>query len=249
MLAFAGVSKSRGRHFRLGPLDLRLATGVTHALVGPSGCGKSTLLRLACGLVWPDAGRVEVAGHHLQRKTIRTTRRGLGFVLQEGGLFPHLKARDNVELVARHLGWPRERIETRVAELRALTGLSEGVLDRYPLQLSGGQRQRVSLMRALMLDPPLLLMDEPLGALDPMIRAELQDQLKGLFRALEKTVLLVTHDLAEAAHLAETILLMSEGSLVQTGTLHELEHAPRNDFVEAFISAQRRLHGGLEGGS
>jgi osmoprotectant transport system ATP-binding protein len=166
-------------------------------------------------------------------------RRRMGYVIQEGGLFPHLTAGQNVTLMARHLGWKPDLIDDRVDELTALTHFPATGLDRYPVQLSGGQRQRVSLMRALMLDPEILLLDEPLGALDPMIRAELQGELREIFRTLGKTVVLVTHDMGEAAYLGDTIVLLRGGRIVQSGTLPDLVHAPADDFVHRFLSAQR----------
>jgi osmoprotectant transport system ATP-binding protein len=163
----------------------------------------------------------------------------MGYVIQEGGLFPHLTAGDNVTLMARQMNWGRDRIAKRLQELAAITRFPRDGLDRFPLQLSGGQRQRVSLMRALILDPDVLLLDEPLGALDPMIRTELQADLKSIFQELEKTVVLVTHDLGEAAFFGDVIVLIREGQIVQTGTLPELLQTPAEPFVTNFINAQR----------
>jgi osmoprotectant transport system ATP-binding protein len=166
-------------------------------------------------------------------------RQRMGYVIQDGGLFPHLTARQNVELLARHLGRPRDRISARTDELAALTHFPTDGLDRFPAQLSGGQRQRVSLMRALALDPDLLLLDEPLGALDPLIRAGLQADLKQIFSSLQKTVVLVTHDLGEAGFLGDRLVLLRDGAIVQAGTLAELVRAPADPFVTRFINAQR----------
>ena len=163
----------------------------------------------------------------------------MGYVIQEGGLFPHLTAAANVTLMARHLEWPPDRLQTRLQALAALTQFPAEALGRYPVQLSGGQRQRVSLMRALMLDPDVLLLDEPLGALDPMIRADLQTDLKRIFQQLHKTVVLVTHDLGEAAFLGDVIVLMRAGEIVQQGPLAELLQTPAEPFVTDFINAQR----------
>jgi osmoprotectant transport system ATP-binding protein len=162
-------------------------------------------------------------------------------VIQSGGLFPHLTARDNVTLAARHLKREPAWIDARMQELKELVQLQDDVLARYPGDLSGGQRQRVSLMRALMLDPDLLLLDEPLGALDPMVRHGLQDELRALFARLAKSVVLVTHDLAEAAFFADTIVLMREGRIVQQGSYDDLTQRPADDFVRAFLQAQRAL--------
>jgi osmoprotectant transport system ATP-binding protein len=208
-------------------------------LIGPSGCGKSTLLRLLIGLITPDAGTVSFDGTAVTPVTARQLRLRMGYVIQDGGLFPHLTARRNVTLMARYLGWDRKRADDRLSELAALTRFPADGLDRYPQQLSGGQRQRVGLMRALMLDPAALLLDEPLGALDPLIRAEVQQELRDIFQALGKTVVMVTHDLAEAAFFADRIVLMRDGEVVQAGSLAELWHRPADGFVTRFVQAQR----------
>jgi osmoprotectant transport system ATP-binding protein len=222
-------------------LDLVLEQGRTTALIGPSGSGKSTLLRLIVGLLHPDAGTVRISGVTVEPASLPTLRLRMGYVIQEGGLFPHLSARDNAALMARHLRWDSARIRARIGELAALVRLPEDSLDRFPVQLSGGQRQRVSLMRALLLDPDVLLLDEPLGALDPMIRAELQADLREIFARLGKTVVLVTHDLAEAGFLSQSLVLLRDGKLVQRGTLDELVRTPADPFVSRFVSAQRGL--------
>ncbi len=219
---------------------LSVDRAATLALIGPSGSGKSTLLRLLVGLVPPDRGRIVVGGLLLDKRTRRELRLRVGYVIQEGGLFPHLTAGANVTLVARDRGWSRTRVSRRLEELLDLTQLGAGLLDRYPVQLSGGQRQRVALMRALMLDPQVLLMDEPLAALDPLIRSDLQRELRRIFGRLGKTVLLVTHDMAEAAYLGDEIALMRAGRIVQRGTLDELAERPAERFVSDFLGAQRR---------
>jgi osmoprotectant transport system ATP-binding protein len=193
------------------------------------------------GLVLPDHGSVSIAGKVLTPATVLEVRHGLGYVIQDGGLFPHLNARDNVILMARYLGWPAEQIKDRLDRLAELTRFPQDGLDRFPGQLSGGQRQRVSLMRALMLDPKVILLDEPLGALDPMVRAELQADLRAIFRSLEKTVVMVTHDLAEAGWFGHEILLMRSGRIVQRGQLKALVDEPIEPFVTQFVSAQRQL--------
>jgi osmoprotectant transport system ATP-binding protein len=242
MLQLVGVSKSYNCAPALWPTDLTIPAGQTTVLIGPSGCGKSTLLRLMAGLLQPDSGVVTFEGVPVTPANSRALRRRIGFVVQDGGLFPHLTARGNVTLLARHLGWNRERIEERLAELTALTRFSADLLDHYPVQLSGGQRQRVSLMRALLLDPALLLLDEPLGALDPLIRSDLQTDLRGIFQALHKTVVLVTHDLGEAGFLGDTLVLMQAGRIVQRDTFANLLRAPADEFVTRFINAQRHPH-------
>jgi osmoprotectant transport system ATP-binding protein len=239
MFELRGVSKHYGPHAALHPLDLSIAAGTT-VLIGPSGCGKSTLLRLMIGLIRPDAGLVLFEGAPLTAENILPLRRRMGYVIQDGGLFPHLTARDNVALLPRYLRWERDRLQMRVAELADLVRLPADSLDRLPHQLSGGQRQRVSMMRALMLDPDVLLLDEPLAALDPMIRRDLQEDLRGIIRALRKTVVLVTHDIGEAAFFADLIVLLRAGAIIQQGSWRDLLHAPRDPFVTEFINAQRR---------
>jgi osmoprotectant transport system ATP-binding protein len=241
MIKLKGVSKSFGGATVLEQLDLTIAPGRTAVLIGPSGCGKSTLLRLIIGLVRPDAGSVAIAGTELTDDTVLQVRRNVGYVIQDGGLFPHLTARANVILMARYLGWSAERINMRLADLAELTRFPLDGLERFPVQLSGGQRQRVGLMRALMLDPGVILLDEPLGALDPMVRAELQDDLRTIFRSLAKTVVMVTHDLAEAGWFGHEILLMRQGRIVQRGSLHELLDRPADPFVTQFVRAQRQV--------
>jgi osmoprotectant transport system ATP-binding protein len=164
-------------------------------------------------------------------------RQRIGYVIQEGGLFPHLTARENAAIMPRYLRWESARTAKRVEQLTELTRLTSSLLDRYPCQLSGGQRQRVSLIRALMLDPDVLLLDEPLGDLDPMVRAELQDDLRNIFRELGKTVVLVTHDLAEAGYLGDRVTLIRSGRIVQQGSF--AEDNPADDFVARFVQAQR----------
>jgi len=241
MLQLVGVSKSYNGTPALRPTNLTIAAGCTTVLIGPSGCGKSTLLRLMAGLIQPDSGGITFEGVPVTPVNARELRRRIGFVVQDGGLFPHLTARGNVTLLARHLGWDRLRIDNRLTELMDLTRFSSKLLEHYPVQLSGGQRQRVSLMRALMLDPALLLLDEPLGALDPLIRSDLQADLRGIFQTLHKTVILVTHDLGEASFLGDMLVLMQSGRIVQQGTFANLLHAPVEEFVTRFINAQRSV--------
>jgi osmoprotectant transport system ATP-binding protein len=239
MLDLVGVSKTFGPHTALHPIDLRLPPGRTTVLLGPSGCGKSTLLRLMVGLLRPDTGTVLFDGQPLTADNVLQVRRRIGYVIQDGGLFPHLTAHGNVTLMARYLGRDAAAIDKRLAELAELTCFPGDGLDRYPAQLSGGQRQRVALMRALMLDPDVLLLDEPLGALDPLIRSDLQGDLRGIFRAVGKTVVLVSHDLGEAGFLGDLIVLLRDGRVVQRGTLADLVRAPAEPFVTQFINAQR----------
>ena len=223
----------------LGPIDLSIGEASTTALIGPSGAGKSTLIRMLNGLVLPDGGEVRFRGRSLASQDLNEVRRQIGYVIQGGGLFPHLDAKANVALVARFLGWDEARIDRRIAELAALAHLPAELLSRFPSQLSGGQAQRVSLLRALLLDPAVLLLDEPLGALDPITRFELQRDLREAFTRLRKTVVIVTHDLAEAGFLAGRIVLLRDGKIAQDGSAEELVRAPADAFVERFVKAQR----------
>jgi len=241
LVQLRGVTKSFGNSVALHPTDLEFSSGLTTALIGPSGCGKSTLLRLTIALLEPDRGQILFEGTELTKASAPHVRERIGYVIQEGCLFPHLTAKANVLLMSRHLGRERSEIEARLEELCALSQFPRGGLDRYPAELSGGQRQRVSLMRALMLSPDLLLLDEPLGALDPLVRSALQRDLKEIFTRLRQSVVLVTHDLAEAAYLADEIVLMHEGRVVQRGPATELRDRPANEFVREFIHAQRSI--------
>jgi len=239
MFELRGVSKAYDGVHALRGVDLAIAPGRTTVLIGPSGCGKSTVLRLMAGLLRPTAGEVLFEGRAVTAEALPGLRRRMGYVTQDGGLFPHLTGLANVTLMARHLGWAADRRTTRVAELCRLARLEETTLGRYPAEMSGGQRQRVSLVRALMLDPDALLLDEPLGALDPMVRFDLQNDLREVFGTLRKTVVLVTHDLAEAAYFADEVVLMREGTIVQRGSPADLLERPANEFVRQFVRAQR----------
>ena len=239
MFHLIGVSKTYASHVALLPTTLRIEPAKTTVIIGPSGCGKSTLLRLMVGLIRPDGGAVEFDASPLDERNLLQSRQRMGYVIQDGGLFPHLTAKRNITLTARYLKWPSARINSRLEELTNLMQLAPTRLQSYPIQLSGGQRQRVSLMRALMLDPTVLLLDEPLGALDPMIRRDLQNDLKNIFKKLAKTVVLVTHDLREAIFFADTIILMRDGRIIQQGRPRDLLEKPAEPFVTDFVNAQR----------
>lgn len=241
MIEFDGVSKRYGEAVALHSTTLSVRAGGCTALIGPSGCGKSTLLRLAIGLIYPDTGETRVMGTVVSPETALQLRHKMGYVIQDGGLFPHLTAEQNAAIFARRQTVLRDGWRKRLIELCELTRFPVDLLARYPTELSGGQRQRVSLMRALMHDPDVLLLDEPLGALDPMVRVALQQDLKQIFAALGKTTLMVTHDLAEAAYLADEIVLMREGRVVQQGAFSVLAANPASPFVTEFIAAQRSL--------
>jgi len=238
VIALRDVTKRFGAITALDRVSIDVVAGTTHVLLGSSGCGKSTVLRVILGLAAPDEGVVLVDGTPVDGSTRAELIGRVGYVVQDGGLYPHLTAFANVALGAEAKGWTRSRMKTRVVELAAMAGIDEAMLGRYPRELSGGQRQRIGLMRALMLDPPILLLDEPLGALDPIVRAELQGQLGRLFAALGKTVVLVTHDIREAALLGHTITLMSAGRAVQQGTFRDLAERPATPFVTQFLTAQ-----------
>jgi osmoprotectant transport system ATP-binding protein len=230
--SFAGMKVVDG-------VDLTLNPGTTTILIGPSGCGKSTLLRLMLGLISPDEGRVLFGGESLTKAAILQIRRRIGYVIQDGGLFPHLTAEANVPLMAKRLKWEPDRLHRRLDDLVELTKFPRDGLARYPVELSGGQRQRVALMRALMLNPDVLLLDEPLGALDPMVRFDLQTDLRSIFNNLGKTTVMVTHDLGEAAYFGGRIALMHQGQIVQIDSFQNLLDKPADDFVTRFFTAQR----------
>ncbi|MGH8611296.1 MAG: ATP-binding cassette domain-containing protein [Gammaproteobacteria bacterium] len=249
MLELHQVTKVYGARPAVQAIDLFVPEGTTMVIIGPSGCGKSTLMRIINGLVIPDSGCVRFLSQLLTQTSALPLRRKMGYVIQDGALFPHLTARENVGLMARQLRWLQARIAARVSELAALTRFPVDALERYPTQLSGGQRQRVALMRALLLDPTLLLLDEPLGALDPMVRYDLQTDLKAVFRALGKTVVLVTHDLGEAAYFGDEVILLNDGRIEQQGPMATLIESPRSLFAERFVRAQRGLVESLAAGS
>ncbi len=238
MIALHEVTRRFGHRVAVDRVSLTVPAGTTHVLLGSSGSGKSTILRLVLGLLDPDGGAIVVDGMVVGPATRAAVRQRIGYVVQEGALYPHLTAARNATLPARAQGWPAARGRARLAELADLVGLDRGLLDLYPVQLSGGQRQRVGLMRALMLDPPILLLDEPLGALDPIARAELQGELQRLFQRLAKTVVLVTHDIREAFLFGGTITLLDGGRVVQQGAFADLARRPAEPFVAAFLRAQ-----------
>ena len=239
MIELENVTKAFDDVVAIDHVSALFESGRTHVLLGSSGCGKSTILRLILGLISPDSGAIRVDGQSADGTTRPSLLGQMGYVVQEGGLYPHLTASRNVSLPAEARRWGDERIRARVGELATLVGFDDGILQLYPSELSGGQRQRVSLMRSLMLDPPILLLDEPLGSLDPLVRADLQQQLKEIFTPMGKTVVLVTHDIREAAFFGHTITLMTEGRIVQRGSFADLVKRPASEFVTAFLNAQR----------
>ena len=223
-------------------LDLTIPRGELVALVGPSGCGKTTTLKMINRLIEPTDGTVWVGGTDVRALPAHELRRGIGYVIQQAGLFPHRKVRDNIATVPRLLGWDKARVDERVDELADLLGLDRDMLGRYPAALSGGQQQRVGVARALAADPPVLLMDEPYSAVDPIVRARLQDELVDLQRRVHKTIVLVTHDIDEAIKLADRIVILNVGGVLeQAGPPDELLRAPASEFVADFMGDDRGI--------
>jgi osmoprotectant transport system ATP-binding protein len=241
MLELQDIHKNFEGRSVLADVNLVVPKGATHALIGSSGSGKTTLLRITLGLIPFDKGYVKINDQALLSFTPVEWADRIGYVPQDGGLFPHITAKNNVALIAKLRGWRKSRIDDRVEELRKVVNLDPEILTHFPREMSGGQKQRVSIMRAAMMDPAVMLLDEPMAALDPLIRRSLQGELKSIFQRLGKTVLLVTHDLGEAVFLAEQITMLHEGRIVQTGTYRDLLLHPANPFVSQFINAQRTL--------
>lgn len=241
MLELQNIHKTYEGKSVLTDVNLTVPKGATHALIGSSGSGKTTLLRITLGLIPFDRGYVKINDQALLSFTPVEWADRIGYVPQDGGLFPHISAKNNVILIAKLRGWSNSRIDDRVEELRKVVDLDPEILTHFPREMSGGQKQRVSIMRAAMMDPAVMLLDEPMAALDPLIRRSLQQELKSIFQRLGMTVLLVTHDLGEAVYLADQITMLHEGKVVQTGTYRELLLQPANAFVGQFINAQRTL--------
>ncbi|MGX7707295.1 ABC transporter ATP-binding protein [Methylobacterium sp. Gmos1] len=244
MIRFEGAGKTYSGQARpaLDALDLTVEAGTTCVLIGPSGCGKSTALQMVNRLVVPSRGRVLVEGRDVAGLDPIGLRRRIGYVLQGVGLFPHRTVAQNVATVPGLLGWKAGRIAERVDAMLDLVGLDPGEYrDRRPDALSGGQRQRVGVARALAADPPVLLMDEPFGAVDPVARTRLQDEVRGILGRLDKTVLMVTHDIDEAVRMGDTVALMRDGRLVQAAAPAALLAAPADAFAAEFVGGDRLL--------
>jgi osmoprotectant transport system ATP-binding protein len=223
-------------------LSLDIEEGQTVVLVGPSGCGKTTTMKMINRLIEPSGGTIEVDGTDVMRQDPVRLRRRIGYVIQSIGLLPHRTVAQNIATVPTLEGWDRARTDARVRELTGMLQLDEELLPRYPAELSGGQRQRVGVARALAADPPVMLMDEPFAAVDPIVRARLQDQLVGLQRRLRKTIVFVTHDIDEAIVLADRIAILNIGGILeQYGPPEEILRAPANPFVEDFVGPERGL--------
>ncbi|MBB3458535.1 osmoprotectant transport system ATP-binding protein [Rhizobium sp. BK313] len=223
-------------------LTIDIKEGTTAALIGPSGCGKTTVLRMINRLLDPTSGRILVDGKDVATVDPVSLRRHIGYVIQNIGLFPHLTIEENIAAVPRLLGWDNWKIKQRTEELLHLVGLEANeLLQRYPKQLSGGQRQRIGVARALAADPPILLMDEPFGAIDPIARTRLQDEFKHILAKVRKTVVLVTHDIDEALKLGDTLAIMRDGRLVQHATPKVVLQQPSDAFVNDFIGADHAI--------
>lgn len=241
MLKLESIYKTFNGNLALDGVDLDVREGATHALIGSSGSGKTTLLRITLGLIPLDKGYVKIKDQPLSTFTPEKWADKIGYVPQEGGLFPHMTARQNVILIAQLRGWKTPALMRRLDEVGRLVDLDSSLLDRFPHELSGGQRQRVAIMRAAFMDPPVLLLDEPMGALDPIIRQTLQQEFKAIFARLNKTVVIVTHDLSEAVFLAEEMTLLHKGRVIQTGTYRDFVATPKDPFVSLFVNAHRSL--------
>jgi len=240
LISLENVSKLIGQNSIVKEMSIKFKESQTTVIIGPSGCGKSTLLRLIIGLAKPSEGDIFLEGQKLTAVNASFWQRQIGYVTQDGGLFPHLTTYQNITLLARLLKYDHKYLNDKIKELCSLVRLSEKVLTQYPSELSGGQRQRVSLMRALLLDPKCLMLDEPLGALDPITRYELQVELKQIFLNLHSTTtLLVTHDMNEAAYFADEIILMRNGAVIQRGPYTDLIDHPVEPFVGEFIKQQQ----------
>jgi osmoprotectant transport system ATP-binding protein len=223
-------------------LDLEVRKGEVTVLVGPSGCGKTTTLRMVNRMIEASSGRIVVDGQDVRQVDPPQLRRRIGYVIQQIGLFPHRTIAENIATVPELVGWDRHRTKARIDELLQLVGLPAEVVDRYPHQLSGGQRQRVGVARALAVDPPIMLMDEPFGAVDPIVRSHLQDEFLRLQQEVRKTIVFVTHDIDEAIKMGDRIAILQQGGvLAQYDRPEELLAEPASDFVADFLGAERGL--------
>jgi osmoprotectant transport system ATP-binding protein len=244
MIEIAALTKRfpGAAHPAVDHLTLTVPQGEVCVLIGPSGCGKTTTMRIINRMIEPDSGTVTVNGRNVMDTDPVTLRRHIGYVIQQIGLFPHWSIADNVATVPKLLGWDERKVAARVDELLALVGMDPAVYrDRFPRELSGGQKQRVGVARALAADPPVMLMDEPFGAIDPITRTHLQDEFLRILHDLKKTIVFVTHDIDEAIRMGDRIAILKDGALVQYDTPEAILAAPANAFVEAFVGADRAL--------
>lgn len=240
MLTFEEVSKvySGGKR-AVDHLSFHIEKGEFVVFIGPSGCGKTTTMKMINRLIKPTEGRILINGEDVTNKDVVKLRRSIGYVIQQIGLFPHMTIRENIALVPKLLKWPQTKRTARAEELFELVNMPVEYLDRYPFELSGGQQQRIGVLRALAAEPPLILMDEPFGALDPITRDALQIEFKNLQKRLDKTIVFVTHDIDEALKLADRIFILKDGKIVQQGSPNEILLHPANEFVENFIGKER----------
>jgi osmoprotectant transport system ATP-binding protein len=244
MISMRNVTKRYARTDRPAVTDLSLdvLNGETVVLVGPSGCGKTTTMKMINRLIEPTSGSIVVDGTDVMKQDPVELRRGIGYVIQSIGLMPHRTVVDNIATVPNLVGWDDGRIRTRIDELVGILQLDPELLSRYPAELSGGQRQRVGVARALAADPPVMLMDEPFGAVDPIVRARLQDQFLDIQRRLKKTIVFVTHDIDEAIKMADRIAILNIGGVIeQFAAPEEILREPANEFVKQFVGAERGL--------
>ncbi|MFP7334615.1 betaine/proline/choline family ABC transporter ATP-binding protein [Shouchella clausii] len=244
MLEFKNVTKRYGAgRPAVDNLNLKINKGEFVCFIGPSGCGKTTTMKMVNRLHEATEGQIIVNGKDIRKQDPVELRRSIGYVIQQIGLMPHMTVKENIVLVGTLLKWPKLKKDERAKELIKLVNLPESYLDKYPHELSGGQQQRIGVLRALAADPPLILMDEPFGALDPITRDSLQEEFKKLQKDLDKTIVFVTHDMDEALKLADRIVIMKDGKIVQTGTPDEIMRSPANAFVEDFIGKDRLIQG------
>lgn len=242
MLTFENVTKIySGSKKAVNKLNLQIEKGEFICFIGPSGCGKTTSMKMVNRLIEPTEGRILIDGKDIMKQNRVQMRREIGYVIQQIGLFPHMTISENITLVPKLLQWSKEKRRERASELIKLVNLPEEYLDRYPQELSGGQQQRIGVLRALASNPPLILMDEPFGALDPITRDGLQEEFKDLQKRLGKTIVFVTHDMDEAIKLADRIVIMKDGEIVQVDTPDEILRNPANEFVESFIGKERLI--------
>lgn len=242
MLKFEHVSKVYGSEKKaVNDLSLEIDRGEFIVFIGPSGCGKTTTMKMVNRLIETTDGNIFIEGENIRDKNLVELRRSIGYVIQQIGLFPHMTIAENISLVPKLLNWPQQKRRKRAEELIQLVDMDPAYLDRYPHELSGGQQQRIGVLRALAADPPLILMDEPFGALDPITRDGLQEEFKRLQQSLGKTIVFVTHDMDEAIKLADRIVIMRDGEIVQVGSPDEILRSPANEFVEEFIGKHRLI--------
>ncbi|MFP7232514.1 choline ABC transporter ATP-binding protein OpuBA [Bacillus subtilis] len=242
MLTLENVSKTyKGGKKAVNNVNLKIAKGEFICFIGPSGCGKTTTMKMINRLIEPSAGKIFIDGENIMEQDPVELRRKIGYVIQQIGLFPHMTIQQNISLVPKLLNWPEQQRKERARELLKLVDMGPEYLDRYPHELSGGQQQRIGVLRALAAEPPLILMDEPFGALDPITRDSLQEEFKKLQKTLHKTIVFVTHDMDEAIKLADRIVILKAGEIVQVGTPDDILRNPADEFVEEFIGKERLI--------